>query len=325
LTCRTASEDPAQVDASKVAGARGWLCNTFPAYCTGIVAGGAYSTCNNVEQLSYAMTQYYNANGPDPSACSFGGIGQVVNNAPSTRTSQSPTSAPTSSQPTSQAPPSSSAPSVNCQAMWSTLTCRTASEDPAQVDASKVAGARSWLCNTFPAYCTGIVAGGAYSTCNSVEQLSYAMTQYYKANGPDPSACSFGGIGQVVTNNGGATTAPTTSATRAPTTSASPSTSANPPSSTSSQTSCQAMFSSLKCRTASENPAQVDAAGVTNARNWLCGTYPNYCTAIVAGGIYSSCNSVEQLSYAMSLYYAQYGPSQGATACDFGGVGHVYN
>jgi len=74
---------------------------------------------------------------------------------------------------------------------------------------------------------------------------------------------------------------------------------------------CTDMYNSLQCRTTSQDPSQLDSNGVSNSRNWLCGTYPQYCNAINNGGQYSGCNSAEQLSYAMNLYYAAVGPQQG--------------
>lgn len=71
--------------------------------------------------------------------------------------------------------------SSQCQTMFSQLKCRTISEDPTQMDANAVAGARSWLCSNYGQYCTSINSGGQYATCNSVEQLSYAMNLYYAA------------------------------------------------------------------------------------------------------------------------------------------------
>jgi len=92
--------------------------------------------------------------------------------------------------------------------------------------------------------------------------------------------------------------------------------------SSSSTTSCSSMFAGLTCRTTSDTVSQVDAAGVTSSRNWLCGAYPQFCTAISSGGQYASCNSVQQLSYAMDLYYKQFS-SQGSGACYFGGIGKI--
>jgi len=187
-----------------------------------------------------------------------------------------------------------------CQTMFSGLKCRIFSQDPTQVDAASVTSSRNWLCNSYSSLCKDINSGGTYSSCNSVEQLSYAMNLYYtQFQSQGASACSFGGIGVLVT--------PATSA---------------PAVTTASQTQCQSMFSQASCRTSSQDPTQLDAAGVTSSRNWLCSVYPQFCLAISSGGTYSSCNSAEQLTWAMSLYYNQY-KSQGASACNFNGIGKI--
>jgi len=291
LQCRTASEDPSQMDASAVAGARGWLCGTYGQYCTAISSGGQYASCNSVEQLSYAMNLYYQAfQSQGSTACNFGGIGQLVSVA-ATSAVVTPTTASTNSQ---------------CQTMFAQLSCRTSSEDPTKVDANSVSSTRGWLCTTFPQYCTGITSGGQYSSCNSVEQVSYAMSQYYNAyQSQGASACNFNGLG-VLTSS----VARTTSAAVTPVTTAAAS------------TNCQSMWAGLTCRTTSENPAQMDSNAVSSSRTWLCSTYPQYCTAINSGGQYASCNSAEQLSYAMNLYYQAFA-SQGSSACSFGGVGQL--
>jgi len=228
---------------------------------------------------------------------------------------------PSTSSPATSSPATTSS-SADCQAMFAQTSCRTSSEDPNQVDQQSVANARGWLCANYPQYCTDISSGGKYSSCNSVEQLSNAMSQYYNAyQSQGDSACSFGGVGHVA-NSG---TPTPTSSTPAP--SSTPATSSSTPATstpaTGSSTDCQTMFSQTTCRTASEDPAQVDQQSVANARGWLCANYPQYCSNIVSGGQYSSCNSVEQLSNAMSLYYNDNKAAQGDQACNFGGVGHV--
>jgi len=297
LSCRTASEDYTQLDAGSVSGARTWLCNNYPQFCTAINSGGTYSSCNTVEQLSYAMTLYYNQYGPSQgsSACNFGGLGNIVSPVATTSTSSG----------------SSSSGSSSCTQMFSQLKCRTTSEDPSTLNAGSLASSQNWLCTNYPQFCSAINTGGAYASCNTAERLSYAMNQYYSQYGPSQgaSACNFGGIALLVsstgTNNGASTTTKT------------------PATSSSSASTCQTMFAQLKCRTASEDPSQVSASAASSSQNWLCSTYPQFCSAINSGGAYSSCNSVEKLSYAMSQYYSQYGPSQGASACYFGGIGNI--
>jgi len=287
LRCRTTSQNPAQLDTNAVANARSWLCGNYGQFCSAISSGGAYASCNSAEQLSYAVNQYYNQySSQGSSACNFGGVAALVS-----------TSTPT----TAAATPATSASNSGstCQSMFASLQCRTSSEDPTQVDSNSVASSRNWLCSTYPQYCSAIVSGGQYASCNSVEQISYAMNQYYLSAGASQgaSACNFGGLAKLVS-----------SAT---------------PTSAAASSNCQTMYSQLTCRTASEDPAQADSSAVSGSRSWLCSNYPQFCTAISTGGQYASCNSVEQLSYAMNAYYAAYGPSQGASACNFGGVGKL--
>jgi len=194
----------------------------------------------------------------------------------------------------------------SCTSMFAGLTCRTSSEDPTKVDATSVTNSRNWLCGTYPQHCTQINSGGTWASCNSVEQLSFAMNSYYtQFQSQGASACSFGGIGVIVTpaaSSSAANSAPATT--------------------TASTSQCSLMYAQASCRTASQDPTQVDATSVTNSRNWLCNVYPQFCLAITNGGAYTTCNSVQQLSFAMSLYYNQF-QSQGTSACNFGGIGKI--
>jgi len=142
--------------------------------------------------------------------------------------------------------------------------------------------------------------------------------------------CNSGSLAQGAAKKPASTTTktPTPTTTKAPTTTAkTPTTTAkaatttsnNPATSASSSVDCGSMFSSLVCRTTSQVVSQVDAGGVTSSRNWLCGTYPQFCSEITGSGKYTGCNSVEQLSYAMNLYYLNF-QSQGSSACNFGGI-----
>jgi len=85
---------------------------------------------------------------------------------------------------------------------------------------------------------------------------------------------------------------------------------------------CSSMYAGLTCRTTSEDPTQLSTNDLINSQNWLCGSYPQYCTAIQNNGQYASCNAAQKLSYAMNTYYAQFS-YQGASACSFGGIGVV--
>ncbi|PRP84849.1 hypothetical protein PROFUN_07503 [Planoprotostelium fungivorum] len=149
--------------------------------------------------------------------------------APTTRSSSSTTRSsitmPSSSSTTTSTPSTTtSAPSTTCQTMFANLNCRTASEDPSQVSASGVTNAYNWLCSTYPQYCTDITTGGTYAGCNSVERISNAMNRYYQVYGPSQDACSFGGIGIVVTSIPSRSSTTTTPTSVVPATSSSPST-----------------------------------------------------------------------------------------------------
>jgi len=289
LSCRVFSQDPSKVDVGAVSSSRTWLCNNYPNHCSAVNTGGAWANCNSVEQLSFAMNSYYTQfKSQGASACSFGGIGVVVDT------------------PATSAPSGTTASQTQCQSMYSQASCRTATNDPTQVDATGVTNSRNWLCNVYPQFCLAITNGGSYSTCNSVEQLSWAMSLYYnqyKAQGD--SACNFGGIGRV---NSGST--PASSAAVAAT------------QSSNSGVDCSGVYTNLQCRTASQDPSAVSSASVTNTRNWLCSSYPALCNGINSGGQYASCNSVQQVSYAMNLYYNQFS-YQGSSACNFNGLGQL--
>jgi len=228
-------------------------CPTDPVSGNSILCTKGSGACNGG---CYNPSLYSCKNGVLAQGASSGTTTNNNNNNPSTTTGSSNTN--------------------TCQSMFASLKCRTASEDPSKVDANAVAGARSWLCGNFGQYCSAISTGGQYASCNSVEQISYAMNLYYNAfSSQGSSACNFGGIAQLVSGSSGASSGSTGSST--PTTSGS--------------TTCQSMFASLSCRTSSENPSQVDSGSVTSTRNWLCTNYPQYCTAINSGGQYSSCNT----------------------------------
>jgi len=288
LKCRTSSQDPSKIDGNAITSTRAWLCGADPKYCTGINNGGTYSSCNAAEQVSFAMNQYYSVYGASQGAgaCDFGGIGRV-NSASVTPTTQNPaTKTPTTQAATNPA-------TSSCSSMFNGLSCRTSSQDPSKMNLASVTSSRNWLCGSYPQYCAAINSGGEFSGCNAAEQLSYAMNQYYAAFGPSQGAkaCDFGGVGLVAATQ---------------------------------QSPCQTMFSSLKCRTKSQNPASIDTNKLNSARTWLCGAFPQLCASVNNGGQYSSCNAAEQLSFAMNEYYKING-WQGNAACDFGGIGQVQN
>jgi len=86
---------------------------------------------------------------------------------------------------------------------------------------------------------------------------------------------------------------------------------------------CQAMFKTLECRTSTSDMTSLSADSISGTRNWLCNAFPKYC-ADINGGKYAGCNAAEQVSNAMNAYYQDYKASQGAGACDFGGLGSTY-
>jgi len=101
---------------------------------------------------------------------------------------------------------------------------------------------------------------------------------------------------------------------------------ASTPSTTSQNTDkCKDMYTSLVCRTTSDDVTKQDMNAVNGARGWICENYAHHCTAVGSGGAYSDCNAVQQASYAMNSYYTQFAPTQGANACNFNGLGRIYN
>lgn len=81
-----------------------------------------------------------------------------------------------------------------CPCMYNSLSCTvksTISEDSYATLFNTVCG--------YGSSCAGIQANsstgayGAYSTCNSTEQLSFAFNQYYLSQSKASTACSFGG------------------------------------------------------------------------------------------------------------------------------------
>jgi len=192
---------------------------------------------------------------------------------------------------------------TSCSTMFSGLKCRTKSQNPAQLDAGALTNSRNWLCNAFPHVCNDINSGGQYSSCNSAEQLSYAINLYYNQFNSAGATCDFSGLATLVIS---------TPVTNTPATSSGSSSSSN-------SNQCASMYASASCRTSSQN---VDAGSLAGSRGWLCNTYPQFCLDINQGGAYAGCTPAEQLTYAMSLYYNQF-KSQGASACDFGGAGKI--
>ncbi|PRP88067.1 glucan endo-1,3-beta-D-glucosidase [Planoprotostelium fungivorum] len=294
LLCRTTSQNSSLLSDSALDNALGYVCAYYPQYCSDILNGNYYSSCNKAQRVSYAMNQYYSVQGPSASACYFSGLGQLNNSFSST-----------------SAPPATTTSSL-CSSMFASLQCRTYTEDPSQISPDAVYGAYGYICSSFPQFCSGTNDGETYGTCNIAERTSYAMNQYFGVYGPDPNSCSFGGIG-VVTVSTTSSASTSTSASVQPT----PSTSV----ALADASTCSSMYNSLQCHTASQDPSNLNMDSVYGALGWLCGAYPQYCTEIQSGAFYSSCNAAQQASYAINGYYLTYGPS--ADSCSFGGIGYL--
>jgi hypothetical protein len=88
-------------------------------------------------------------------------------------------------------------PSANpelCTCMYNSLSCAVKSN----IDEDDYGQLFGLVCG-YGSSCAGIVAEasngtyGAYSACNSTEQLSFAFNQYYNSQGKASTACDFGG------------------------------------------------------------------------------------------------------------------------------------
>lgn len=82
-----------------------------------------------------------------------------------------------------------------CQCMYNSLSCVIKSN----VAAKAYGDIFGYVCGQDPKACAGIATSpsngtyGAYSMCNSTEQLGFVLNQYYLNQGASASACSFGG------------------------------------------------------------------------------------------------------------------------------------
>jgi 1,3-beta-glucanosyltransferase GAS1 len=94
--------------------------------------------------------------------------------------------------------------------MWSSLSC----VPEASLNTTAYSAIFDYICGADPTACKGINGNtttgvyGAYSMCNTTQQLGYVLDAYYKAQSSDSTACDF--EGQAVTTKG--TTASTCSA-----------------------------------------------------------------------------------------------------------------
>lgn len=366
LQCRSTTGDQSTIagnDAVKkqIGDALNFLCGSNPAYCAAIGTNsasatyGQWSTCSSLERLSWAMNQYYLANNRAQGSCDFGGLGSVYTptvpastqcqntpndflSAPITTgpASTAATTGPASTVATTGAVPSTgssstgSGNSANCPSTLSACggACynpsqyccpngqlvqisfcqgQATSRTPVLTSSSTVASsaAPSTTAGGSPSTGSGNTAN-CPSTLSACGEACYNPSQYCCPNG---QLVQIDFCGQQPTRGNVPANTPSSTTGNAPATSKS--------------VDCRNMFAGLRCRTKSEDPAQLDAQAVANARNWLCGAYPSTCTEIGNNGMYSSCNSVEQVSYAMNQYYATFGPQQGGDACNFGGIGQV--
>ncbi|PRP86331.1 putative 1,3-beta-glucanosyltransferase [Planoprotostelium fungivorum] len=173
---------------------------------------------------------------------------------------------------------------------------------PVDVAHTKVGTAYDW---------SGAVQAFSMDPFSSAAPLKLSVTQSNLCAGISGGLYSPGTVSAADSNPPASAFTPTTQ---------SPSTTSQLSTGTSS---CTNMYSQLTCKIASEDPSQTDSGKVSGARNWLCSNYAQFCVDINGGGTYSNCNAVEQLSYAMNLYYKQFS-SQGVSACSFGGIGQLY-
>ncbi|KAN0101893.1 carbohydrate-binding module family 43 protein [Hyaloscypha variabilis] len=86
-----------------------------------------------------------------------------------------------------------------CSCMVSSLSCTAATD----LSANATATLFSYVCGLDKSACEGITTNsntgvyGAYSMCNSYQQLSFAMDQYYKNQNKVSTACDFSGQAKI--------------------------------------------------------------------------------------------------------------------------------
>jgi len=163
LTCRTTSEDPTKMSATDLTNSQNWLCGTYPQYCAAIQNNGQYASCNQAQKLSYAMNTYYNQfSYQGAGACSFGGIGNIVNQAsPASTTKAAATPTTSAAAPT---------PTTSAAAPIPTTSAAAAIPTPA---ADVVAPcARAGYCSSTACACNGACYSPTQYCCKSVGGLT---------------------------------------------------------------------------------------------------------------------------------------------------------
>ncbi|PRP85267.1 hypothetical protein PROFUN_07037 [Planoprotostelium fungivorum] len=207
---------------------------------------------------------------------------------------------------------------AQCSCVYNALECVTATTDP-----NLISSTIGYICSVMS--CQDISTNsttatyGSFSGCSDIQKSSYILNAYYQIyKSQGSSACSFNGAGKIVQPSRQCTgPAPTT---QLPST-FTPSTVSTQAAPTTSPSACTDMYASLTCRTYSEDPNKVGVAKITDAINYVCGLKPSYCSAIT-NGQYANCNAAERVSWAIDQYYHD-NVAQGASACDFGGIGSL--
>lgn len=132
----------------------------------------------------------------------------------------------------------------SCLSIYSDLICRTTSANESYLNSFNLDDTLGYLCQNYPDYCTDILNGKYYSSCDKAIRTSMAMNQYYRDFGPDNNTCYFSGLGQL----NGTTVVYVPSTTIADT------------------QQCSDMWNSLKCRTVSEDVTTVGIDSINSAR-----------------------------------------------------------
>ncbi|PRP75083.1 glucan beta-glucosidase Bgl2 (predicted) [Planoprotostelium fungivorum] len=272
--CRTSAENPSGLGSS-VQNTLDYLCSHYPQYCAPLNASTSpYFRCNLTQKATYAMNKYYNdfVYTQGNSACNFNGLG--VLNLPA-------------------------ANQTLCHQVYTSSSCRTASENATKVDVTAVGDALSFVCSNNPELCTDLRGyNGPYSQCSITQKASYAMDRYYSTyySTLGDAACDFNGVGNIQR--------------------------ATPYDADL----CSGMYDSLSCRTTSRDTNQVNAtqAGLTLA--FICSELGAQVCSPLSGvnGKYASCSTAEKASYAMSAYYDKYAKILGDSTCDFSGLGTIH-